>query len=135
MRPIRPLRLRLRWKGLVLFGGVTLALVTACSLIVDTNADQCTSNAECAGFNAVCQAGVCVAGSATEGGPASDAPAGDSPSAGDTGCTPKPKATQEDFLNEPCTNSLCTPFDDCTRLGMCDGGTLPTLVDPPPGGA
>jgi hypothetical protein len=123
-----------RWKGLLLLAG-TFVLVTACSLIVDTNADQCTSNTDCAGFNAVCQEGVCVAGSTTEGGPTADGPAGDSPSNTDSGCTPKAKATQEDFLNEPCTNSQCIPFDDCARIGTCDGGALPPLVDPPPGGA
>lgn len=29
-----------------------------------------------------------------------------------------------------CPDNLCLPFDNCTRLGLCDGAPLPALVAP-----
>ena len=114
---------------LSILGGVLLVL-TACSLIVDTNGDQCTSDADCAGFSrSVCTSGVC---SITPGGGLGPdgAPLG---ADGSSSCKPKVPESQSDFLNEPCTGSQCFPFDDCERIGICDGG-LPALAAPPDGG-
>lgn len=30
-----------------------------------------------------------------------------------------------------CPDNLCVPFDNCARLGLCAGATLPPLVAPP----
>jgi len=108
--------------------------MTACSLLVNTNKDQCSADADCASSaGAVCREGVCVlASSLPEAG--ADAPS-DGPNGpdGDAGCTPKVPTSDPDFLNEKCTNAQCIDFDNCTRLGVCDGG-LPPLVTPPVGG-
>lgn len=108
----------------------------ACSLILDSEKDQCATTADCdkLGVGLACVTGVCVA-SADSGLPGQDGalPDGASP---DGGCTPKePKVSSEDFLNETCTDSKCIPFDNCTRLGLCGGdASLPALMDPPDGG-
>ena len=106
------------------------ALVPGCSILLDKSKDQCSADGDCARFGAsyTCVNAVCVLGSATtDGGPSADGSA-----AGDA-CTPSPKVTNVDFYNEKCTNSSCVPFDNCARLGLCDGG-LPALVAPPEGG-
>ena len=127
------------WPRLLTLGAIVLATTgAACSLILDKNKDQCTQNGDCARFGAgyTCNAGLC----ATRPGVLADGavePDGAVPDGGgeDAGCTPKtPKTTNEDFLNETCTDSKCIPFDNCARLGLCDGGPLPALVDPPEGG-
>lgn len=115
--------------------GLTMVLA-ACSLILDTKKDQCTVDGDCAKFGSTskCVSGVCSQSSTTlpDGAPSSDA--GTDGSLPDGACIPKePKTSREDFLNEKCTDSKCIPFDDCARVGLCDGG-LPPLVDPPEGG-
>lgn len=121
---MKRMKLRLAFLGVALFVG------TACSLIVDTDADQCTSDGDCAGFAlAVCRSGVCVSLTTIP-----DSGFGPDGAPLDAGCTPKVPVTQEDILNEPCTSSQCIDFDNCARLGMCDGGALPALVAPPDGG-
>lgn len=113
--------------------GVALAM-TACSLLVNTDKDQCGADSDCASSaGAVCREGVCVlAASLPEAG--GDAPS-DGPKGpdGEAGCTPKIPTSDLDFLNEKCTSSQCIDFDNCARLGICDGG-LPPLVTPPVGG-
>lgn len=113
----------------ILVGGAILT--AACSAILDTNADQCSSDGDCARFSGrVCRDGVCVLGAAT----LPDGAAGDGGDAGEAGaCVPKVPSSQDDFLNEPCTNAQCIPFDDCARTGVCDAA-LPALLDPPEGG-
>jgi hypothetical protein len=116
--------------------------VTACSLIVDTTKDQCTTAADCSpSVGAMCVDGVCVGAGvgvdASVDGNSSDAPAGDA--LVDGGCVPKAPTSQEDFLNEKCTNAQCITFDNCARVGLCPGvdggdGGLPALVTPPLGG-
>jgi hypothetical protein len=109
---MRPLRLRAVWcAGLALL----LPLLAACSLTLNQSKDQCTVDADCAsvGASLVCLAGVCsapvgVGGSAGSGGAAACA-------------TPAPA----------CPDNLCIPFDNCARLGVCDGAALPALVAPP----
>lgn len=113
--------------------GLTMALA-ACSLILDTKKDQCTVDGDCAKFGGTskCVSGVCSQSSSLTDGSIPDATTdGSLP---DGACVPKePKSSREDFLNETCTDSKCIPFDDCARVGLCDGG-LPPLVDPPEGG-
>lgn len=118
--------------------GLTMVLA-ACSLILDTKKDQCTVDGDCAKFGSTskCVSGVCSNTSNTL--PDGATPPNDSGTDGsvlpDGGCLPKePKSSREDFLNETCTDSKCIPFDDCARVGLCDGGR-PPLVDPPEGGA
>lgn len=106
----------------------------ACSLILDKNADQCATNADCEklGAGLVCNAGVCAATTLPDGA----TPDGAAPDGGTDGCVPKePKVSREEFLNETCTDSKCVPFDNCQRVGVCPGdAALPALVDPPDGG-
>jgi hypothetical protein len=122
------------WTRLVTLVAIVLAPTgVACSLILDKNKDQCTQNGDCARFGAgySCNAGLC----ATRSGVLPDGATDPDGAAPDGGCIPKtPKSSTEEFLNEPCTGSTCIPFDNCARLGLCDGGRLPALVDPPDGG-
>ncbi len=116
--------------------------VTACSLIVDTAKDQCTSAADCSPAGAMCIDGVCIASSTPGNDAMTEAAPGDSSTTDapvEAGCTPKLPVAQEDFLNEKCTNAQCITFDNCMRVGLCPGvdggdGGLPALVDPPVGG-
>jgi hypothetical protein len=118
-----------------------LALVlTACSLIVNKDKDQCSKDGDCAATQgAVCLQGVCVP-SATTSEAGTDAPADGPPPGTDAGCTPKVPTSASDFLNEKCTTSECIDFDNCARLGACpnfdggEGGALPALITPPVGG-
>ena len=115
---------------------VVAVALTACSLLVNKDKNQCSSSRDC-GSGASCVDGVCVIGSGGLDG-SNDAP-GDGPATGDAGCAPKAPVTQDDFLNEKYTNAECIPFDNCARVGLCPGvdggdGGLPALVSPPPGG-
>ena len=108
-------------------------VMTACSLLVNTDKDQCAVDADCASSGAVCRQGVCVLASSLPEAGSSDA-SSDAPAPGeDAGCTPKVPTSDPDFFNEKCTNAQCIDFDNCTRMGVCDGG-LPPLVTPPAGG-
>jgi hypothetical protein len=120
----------------------------ACSLIVNTDTTQCSTDGDCAGFaaGAVCRDSVCVKaggpgsgldgdveGSTNgEGGPGGEAgPLGPCQTGGFRG-TP---TTNAEFLNQ-CTGAQCLPFDNCAKLGLCggDAGFLPA-VDPEGGAA
>lgn len=122
MRPSKTLRIAAPF-GVLVFS----ALLAACSVLLDKSKDQCTTSGECARFGAAfqCVQNVCVAG-ASDGGPTG----GDG---GSDACVPSPKTKNSDFYNEKCTNSSCIPFDNCSKVGICDGG-LPALVTPPDGG-
>jgi hypothetical protein len=116
---------------------VLLLSPAACSVLLNTKAEQCSSDADCKKFSstAVCQATVCVDPAATEAGITDgstvlpDGTLPDGAPIGDAGCKPKTPVTQSDFLNEKCTNATCIPFDNCARLGVCDG-SLPPLGVP-----
>jgi hypothetical protein len=100
----------------------------ACSLIVESETNQCTTDTDCSRrFNngSVCQSGICVKPGDNQNDGGGGADAGD--------CFQGEPKTNEDYLNQ-CTNADCIPFDNCTRLGLCNGGKLPPLVDPPDGG-
>ena len=126
-------------RGRALALALFLAPVAACSVLLNTSADQCSTNADCAKLSAtaVCQSGVCVDnatsggdGGAQDGAAPSDGSVTDGATVTDAGCTPKVPVSQSDFLNEKCTNATCIPFDNCARLGLCDGGSLPALIVP-----
>ena len=109
------------------FAALAVAFVTAaCSLIVNKSKNQCSVDGDCT-RPAACVQGVCVVS-----GPNGVDAAGDA-SIAESGCVPKPPMSPVDFLNEKCTSSECIPFDNCERVGVCDGG-LPPLVTPPTGG-
>jgi hypothetical protein len=109
----------------------------ACSLLLNTKADQCGSDADCKKLSAtaVCQVNVCVDNGASteagtvEAGSTDGSVLPDGAPLGDAGCTPKVPDAQTDYLNETCTNAVCIPFDNCARLGVCDG-SLPALIVP-----
>jgi hypothetical protein len=46
------------------------------------------------------------------------------------GCFSGPPATSLEFQNA-CTGAAFEVFDNCARLGVCDGAALPPLVTPP----
>lgn len=110
--------------------------LTACTAILNQSADQCSKDADCAAFGAefTCNQGLCRSpGSSSSGG--SSGTVDPDASTPDSGCVPTPNKTRNaDFYNEKCTNASCIPFDNCTRLGVCDGGALPALISPPDGG-
>jgi hypothetical protein len=95
-----------------------LPLLAACSLTLNQSKDQCSVDGDCTsvGASLVCVAGVCTL-PAGAGGSAGSGGAG-----GGASCaTPAPS----------CPDNLCVPFDNCARLGICDGAALPALVAPP----
>lgn len=124
----------------ILTSALLLVAVAACSLIVDPKAEQCSGPGDCAKFSGtVCAQGFCVSSSAlVDGGgepnnPDADASGSDGEAgAVDAGCVPQ-TSTPDELANDTCTNADCVPFDNCARLGVCDGG-LPALVVPPAGG-
>jgi hypothetical protein len=101
-------------------GWATIVLVVACAactLIVDRSTVQCTSDTDCEPFGShpFCSNGVCV-------------PSGLGPLACFFGTPEEP----QDFLNQ-CGSAECQAFDDCQRLGLCDGGVTAdvALIAPP----
>jgi hypothetical protein len=98
-----------------LVAAAIVLLLGACTLILDRDATECTTDADCVklGVHPSCQNGACV----------------------NTGvpCFPGTPATPSDFLNQ-CSVGTCLPFDDCTRLHVC-GDAGPPLVAPPPAAA
>jgi hypothetical protein len=99
---------------------VTLALSSACSLIVQRNTEQCKVDADCKseifGAYSTCSAGICVK------------PGGDTGEM-DAGCFTGTPTTDPQFLNQ-CTDAGCEPFDNCARLGLCGDAGLPPLKNP-----
>jgi hypothetical protein len=104
----------------VFLGGWVLASVlaggAACSVVVESETNQCALDADCGKFKngSVCQGGLCVLVGAPQ-----------------TDCFEGKPVKNEEFLNQ-CTNAQCIEFDNCERLGLCNGTVLPALVDPPP---
>lgn len=118
-----------------------LLLTGACTLILDRDKTQCSSNGDCAHFSAaaVCVENVCQLGESADANidqSAPDANVGDGASdAGDAGfsnpsCFAGTPTTNDEFANA-CTHAECHVFDNCAHLGVCDGG-LPG-VNPPTG--
>ena len=84
------------------------AALAGCSLAVDTRITQCAVDADCDHFDdhPRCQEGLCV-------------PSG----LGPAGCFPGTPAEPSQFANH-CTTAATFDFDNCMRLGMCDGDAL-----------
>ncbi len=119
-------------------------IVPACSVLLDKSADQCAVDGDCARFpGTVCVARACVASPLGAAGAANEqggSGGGGEPSGGGSGgaapsCSVAKPMTNDEIMNYPCTNATCFPFDNCARVGLCDGGALPALVAPPTGGA
>lgn len=106
---------------------VVLLFLQGCSVLIDANADQCKSDADCAGFaNAMCNLGqhVCVPRP-----PAAESDAGSDgvPSCqGKTGCYQCTPATDFELLTG-CTDSTCIPFDNTRLTNLNTDGTLKPL--------
>ena len=103
---------RRRWLG---GAGVAALLASgACSVLIDHNATQCSADGDCAslGNHPYCQQGVCVA-------------SGLEPQDCFYGTPQQPG----DFLNQ-CSTAQCLSFDNCQRLGSCQGVDA-GLVSPP----
>ena len=115
-------------------------MLTACTAILNQGADQCSADTDCVRFGAqyTCSQGLCrdpnAPSSSSGSGGASSGNQPDGSTTEDGGCVPTPKTRNADFYNESCTNASCVPFDNCARLGLCDGAALPALVSPPDGG-
>jgi hypothetical protein len=89
----------------------------ACTVLLDHGSVQCQSDGDCAKFGShpFCEQGVCV-------------PSGLGPPDCFYGTPQQP----QNFLNQ-CSTAQCQSFDNCQRLGLCDGGSNldAALVDPP----
>src|SRR5262249_47811552 len=114
----------------IAIGAALLAVPVACSLIVSTSTDQCTSDNECASFGAghTCNADhLCVKGNGTGNCSGFNANA-------DASCACSP--TDNTSIINGCTGNPCTPFDNAGRVtGWAQGfgaGKIPALVAPPP---
>jgi len=92
-----------------------LLFASGCSLLLDTNTVQCTTDADCEHFGGhpSCQEGVCV-------------PSG----LGPEGCFFGTPTTDEEFQNQ-CSTAECIPFDNCARFGYCTPSDTLPLVAPP----
>ncbi len=93
-----------------------LAALSSCSALVDRGVVQCRTDADCLGFEGYprCGAqGVCVYSGL-----------------GPPGCFLGTPRTQAEFSNA-CTAAQCLPFDNCTRLGLCQSGTALNALVPP----
>jgi hypothetical protein len=92
-------------------------------LALKQDKNQCSTDADCTSVGAglVCVAGVC------------DASATPKPTTSATDSTPVPPASSSAPCATPaatCPGNVCFPFDNCARLGLCDGAALPALVAP-----
>jgi hypothetical protein len=97
---------------------LALPLASACSVMIDRNMVQCSTDLDCAKFetggtaHAVCSQGVCV-----------------NSGLGPKGCFSGTPTTTIQYLNA-CTTAQSMPFDNCARLGLCGAGAV--LPDPGP---
>jgi hypothetical protein len=83
-------------------------LVASCSLVIDKDETQCTTDSDCVHFgnHPSCQQGVCV----------------DS-GLGPPGCFFGTPMAQTDFANQ-CTTSVTMQYDNCTNLQACGSDSL-----------
>ncbi|HEX8793141.1 MAG TPA: hypothetical protein VF765_19490 [Polyangiaceae bacterium] len=106
---------RTRWAATMAVA--TLVTTGACTVLLDHDATQCQSDSDCAKFgeHPYCQQGVCV-----------------SSGLGPAGCFYGTPQQSSDFLNQ-CSTAACLPFDNCQRLGLCNGqSNMSSPLVPPP---
>jgi len=101
-----------------------LPLTGACSVMVDRDLVQCSTDLDCAKFesgttaHAVCNQGVCV-----------------NSGLGPKGCFSGTPATTAQYLNA-CTSAQNLAFNNCARLGLCGAGAVaPDPLPPQSAGA
>ncbi len=103
--------------------------LSGCTLLVNREGSQCSSDGQCKRFSAsaICVAGGCQLPDAGDGDTA------DEGGMGPAGCFRGVPSTDVDFYNR-CTTSQYQPFDNCARAGLCAGTTYDplALVTPPP---
>ncbi len=154
MRDKLPSRTRrtLRAVAATLAAGAGLAAIYSCSLIVDTQSQQCQADSDCAmfGAGAVCNTamGVCTqlttgssgttTGTSTSttsstGGPMDCDVDGGVDGGGCYAATGTCAPTTNAELLNACSDG-CIPFDDTAVKGLLAGGALPPLPTPPDGG-
>ena len=107
-----------------------LSLATAaCTLLLDRSSEQCSTNADCEGLLAgsICQAKVCVLPDGGGGAYEGPKPFED--------CFEGTPTTPEELQNSCDTAAECVKFDNCDKLGLCDGGLLGTLPPEATGGS
>jgi hypothetical protein len=113
----------------------TLISLCACTLLLNRSADQCSANSDCQSLkaNSVCSAGICIVpGNESDGGPPDGSSRFDA-AFGIDGCFAGIPTNGEQLLNA-CTTAQCLPFDNCARLGICDG-SAPEATFGPDGGS
>jgi hypothetical protein len=113
--------------GILLLAGLGFsALLGACSVLVESATDQCKTDADCNHFGngSVCKEGLCVL-------PGGSTSSSSGSGGGGEACFSGTPTKDEEYLNQ-CTTAECVEFDNCARLGLCNGAALPALVDPPP---
>ncbi len=97
---------------------VVLPLASACSVMMDRDIVQCSTDLDCAKFetgdtaHAICNQGICV-----------------NSGLGPKGCFYGPPSTTAEYLNA-CTSAQTLGFDNCARLGLC--GPAAVVPDPLP---
>lgn len=99
--------------SLATVAAAALSTGTGCSALVDKDAVQCTIDADCErlGGHPQCNAGICV-----------------ETGLGPEGCFAGTPTKQSEFLNA-CSVSRYEAYDNCERLGLCNGQALPTPTD------
>ena len=139
---------------LVALASTAAIALASCTFLLNRDSTQCATNGDCAHFRteAICVGGFCQLPEASadalpdvladtgvdgpsrvvDGGGADgrDGGASDAPSC-PPGCFSGTPTTDVEFFNA-CTNSSCVVFDNCVRIGLCDGAApAPALVAPP----
>ena len=125
-----PLRRAARLLAGVAAVSTALAALYSCSLIVDTQSQQCQMDSDCSAFaGSHCDTaeGVCVGRTSTgSGGAGTCGVDGGIDGGGCYACTP---GDDSEYLNE-CTGATCIPFDNTRVTLLGPGGTLPQLPTP-----
>ena len=112
---------------LAAIGVVVASGSAACTLLLDRDKEQCSTDGDCARFatGSVCRDTVCT----------DPASAIRDAGFGPDGCFAGTPTTNDELLNAcTATPDDCLPFDNCAQIGACDGG-LPPTSDPPGGTA
>jgi hypothetical protein len=120
----------MRKRSFAFLAAILLVTSAACTLLLDRDDKQCSIDSDCARFGSgvVCRDSICAkSGDLVDAQSEGGNDAGKDAPFGQEGCFPGVPTTNEEFLNS-CTLAECTPFDNCGKLGICDGGLLGTAV-------